>query len=258
MIKIFFNLCLLLFILLSCNNYQNTDSNLVIIDSVNKQVLKNENSIDTINKQVLKDKYYIDSSIKKTIIRGNYSHLTNDTLYIADKKGVTILKYYLQCQVQNMNGIDVDINILDIEESIHDNYLYISMYAGDALPYKAILADLKQHKIIVENDRYQYYLGYSANGLYHLFEGGSSGSVGDIAVYNSNNELLKETGYYTSIANQLKWLGNEFYYYSDIDEEFSNERSVWSPITSLIKVQKFLWKENETFPLNEFTQAFME
>ncbi|MBE9469138.1 MAG: hypothetical protein IMY72_12570 [Bacteroidetes bacterium] len=236
----------MLFLLLSCNNYQNTDSNLVIRSSLKKQALKNENGIDTL--------------IKNTTIRGDYFYLTCDTLYVTNKKGVTILQYYLPNHIQNKKGIKIDINILSIEESIHDNYIYVSMYAGDVLPYKAILVALNQKKIIVENKRYQFYLGYSANGLYHLFEGGSSGSVRDIAVYNSSNELLKETFYYTTISdtNQLKWLGNEFYYYSDIDERFSNKRSAWSPKTCLINVQKYLWKENKTFPLNEFTQAFME
>jgi hypothetical protein len=84
--------------------------------------------------------------------------------------------------------------------------------------------------------------------------------VGDLAVYNSNNVLLKEMHYYAinSDTNQLKWSGDEFYYYSDIDKNESTKGNTWSSKTSLIKVQKYLWKENRTIPLNEFAQAFME
>ena len=249
MINIFFNFSLTTLLLLSCNNYQNTEKNISHTDSIKNQHQKKENSINSLVNR------------KTKIIYGNYSYLTNDTLYLINKKGVTIVQYYLPNHFQNKKGIEINITILSIEESIYDNYLYVSLYVGDALPYKAILVDLKQHRIIVENERYQYYLGHSANHLYHLFEGGSSGSIVDIAIYNSSNELLKETSSYTTIisnTNQLKWIGNEFYYYSDIDEKFTNERSVWSPKTGQIKVQKYLWKENKTFPLNEFTQAFME
>jgi hypothetical protein len=251
----------MLLLLFSCNNYQNTEKNSVSLDSPNNRVLEKDSSIVALNKQTLKNESSNDSiNNKNVVIRGGYSYLTNDTLYITDVRGVTILLYYLSNHTQNKKGIDIDINILEIKELIQDNYLYLSIYTGDALPYKAILIDLKRQKIIVENSRYQFYLGHSANGLYHSFAGGSSGSGGDLAIYSSKNELLKETYYYESNSdtNQLKWLGNEFYYYSDIDKNFSNKGSAWSPETSLINVQKYLWKENKTFPLNEFTKAFME
>ncbi len=234
--------------LLSCNQTINKDesSKLAIIEKRSENISKPNDKSNQIRKQLK--------------AKGINSHFHQDTFYIYTILDSLIAKRYFVPSSLNPDFNNLIDTSYSIEQQIIKDYLYISLYVGDALPFKAYLIDLQTNKIIVENDRYQYYLGNSANGLYHSFSGGSSGSGGDLAIYNSNNELLVETVFYESKSdtNQLIWVGNEFYYYSDIDEKFSNKRSSWSSKTSLITVQKFLWKDNKTFPLNEFTEAFME
>jgi hypothetical protein len=231
---------------LSCNQTINKDesSKLAITENTAENIIQSNDKSNQIKKQLK--------------AKGINSYYQQDTLYIYTIDDTLIAKKYLAPSLLNPDFNSIIDTSYSIEQQITKDYLYTCLYAGDATPYRAYLIDLQTKKIIVENNSYQFYLGTSANGLYHLFETGTSGSVRVIAVYNSNNELLKETGYYASIENQLKWLGNEFYYYSDIDERFSNKRSSWSSKTSLITVQKFLWKDNKTIPLNEFAEAFIE
>jgi len=237
---------LIVWTFLSSNQTSNKveSSKLTIVENNSENINKTNDKADQIRKQ-LKSK-------------GINSYFHQDTFFIYTISDSLIAKRYLVPSLLNPDFNNLIDTAYSVEQQVNKDYLYISLYVGDALPYKAYLIDLQTNKIIVENNSYQFYLGTSANKLYHLFETGTSGSVRGIAVYDSNNELLKETLYYASIKNQLIWLGNEFYYYSDIDEKFSNKRSSWSPKTSLINVQKYLWKDNKTFPLNEFTEAFME
>ncbi len=251
------NILMIFVLLVSCNNYHNKENNLSLNICLKNNELKNEKIIDSINKKILAEEFCNDT-INNSIVYAEYSYLANDTLYITNKNGLPILQYYLP-NYHNKSGDLAGAIIFSIIETIYDNFLYINIYVGDVLPYKAILFDLNTKKIIFENDRYQFYLGHSVNGLYHLFSGGSLGSVGFIAVFDSKNDSLNEMQYYASVfdTNQLKWFGNEFFYYSDIDKKLHGINK-WSEKTSSIKVQKYLWKENITLPLNEFTEAFIE
>ena len=231
---ILFFICLLAFYSYSSKSF---------VHSLNK-TLKN-NKLITINQNLNKKKVN--------------AYIDKDTLYVISISDSLKIKRYLKLY-KNHLGVEMKYAI---EQERREGYLFVSLYYyGDATPFKSFLVNLKLKSIIIENEFYQDYLGCSDNGIYHLFEGGTSASAKDFAIFSSDNKLLLESSYYLMVNDtyQLKWTGNKVYYYSNpqkgnMPPPNGNQDSNG---LYLIYVQKYMWEENHNYILNEFTEAFIE
>ncbi len=215
-------------------------------------VMFNENAY-SFQRFILKYNYQSDS-IFQLSEEDIYSYYNRDTFYIYDKNNNFIKK-------QHLNRSRYNPKHFSVEQVQYKKYLFVSIYAGDATPYRSYLIDLRKNKIIVENQDYQTYLGSSNNNFYHAFEGGTAASERELAIFNSNNELIKSTNYFPEIrdTNALKWFGNKICYYSDVKEKTHLPDSLPNLKEYYHKyVQKYYWSNNKDSAVYEFKKAFIE
>lgn len=204
-----------------------------------------------------------ESQLKRNKLKANgiYSYFYCDTFYIYNDNGLLIAKRHFESSTNNPN---LNNNIIErnywIEQSKLDSNLYVSLYIGGATPFKSYLIDLKTNQIIIENEDYQTYLGSSLNKNYHLFETGTGASLRSFAIFNSKNELLKKSSYYTGVSdtNQLKWKSNKFYYYYDYKKGSVLPKDLPELKMQEIYVQKYYWTNNKDSITNDFSVAFVE
>lgn len=197
---------------------------------------------------------------KKLNAAGIYSYFYRDTFYIYDENKLLIAKKYFKPPPDNPNVNNVIEQRYWVEQSKLEGKLYVSLYIGDATPLKSYLINLTTNQIILENENYQTYLGSSSNKYYHLFETGTAASVRTFAIFNSDNELLKENGYYASVQdeNQLKWSGNKLYYYDDYQKGTILPNNLPELKQQEVFVQKYYWINENDSTAKEFAVAFME
>lgn len=203
-----------------------------------------------------------ESKLKRDKLRaiGIHSYFYRDTFYIYADTELLIAKKYFKPSINNPDINKVIETMYWIEQDKIEGNEYISLYVGDATPYKSYLIDLQTNRIIIENDNYQTYLGSSSNKNYHLFETGTAASVRSFAIFNADNELLKRGGYYTSLndKNQLKWIDNKVYYYDDYRQGTVLPNNLPKLKVQEVYVQKYYWTNERDSITNEFFVAFME
>ena len=103
-------------------------------------------------------------------------------------------------------------------------------------------------------------LGNSSNGKYKAYEYGTSACGRGFQIYDSDNKVVKESGYYSCVddKNQLKWIGNKMYYYNDCDPKYSLPKNLPKLKEQQQYVQKYYWTNGKDSLTNEFTVAGVE
>ena len=148
MIKSIVKIASLLIWITSCNHFNKPNEN--IINEVSKD-----------NKLVInKDKQNYVQIREGIKTKETKSYFNQDTFYIICNVDSLIIKQYFKLPENNPGLINKVDEIYIVEQKNKENYLFVSIYLGDATPYKSYLIDFKLKKNIIETDFYQWFISF--------------------------------------------------------------------------------------------------
>jgi hypothetical protein len=194
--------------------------------------------------------------------KGIYSYLKHDTFYIHDNADQEILKVHLIPPQKYPDLYKLADTTYFVKQIQYPKYLFIVLQdSNSAASFDFFLIDTMTKKVLVQDHTFYGYFGSSENGDYHAFEFGTSACRRTFAIYDSNNKLLKEAGYYscTDDTAQLKWIGNKIFYYDtcsdkNIPLDIKNKKLKEQEVIA----QKYFWTNGKDSITKDYNVVFIE
>jgi len=196
------------------------------------------------------------------IKKGIYSYLKLDTFYILDNFGHEILKVHLVAPNKYPDFYKLADTTYFVKQIQYPKYLFVVLEdSNSAISFDFFLVDTMTKKLLVHDHDFYGYFGSSENGEYHAFELGTSACQRVFAIFDSNNKLLKEGGYYscTDDTTQLNWIGNKIFYYdtcsnNNIPLTLKNKKLKEQEVIA----QKYFWTNGKDSITKDFKVVFVE